>query len=63
MTSAARTRLERVRASPGIAKLAVQQIEDELGGPIDAESSPGCCANCSTKPSRRTASSTPLLRS
>ncbi|OKK05290.1 hypothetical protein AMK09_37715 [Streptomyces sp. CB02488] len=37
MTPAARTRLERVRASAGIAKLAVQQIEDELGGPVDAE--------------------------
>ncbi|MFE7617868.1 hypothetical protein [Streptomyces sp. NPDC057496] len=37
MTPAARTRLERVRASAGIVKLAVQQIEDELGGPIDAE--------------------------
>ena len=37
MTPAARTRLERVRASAGYAKLAVQQIEDELGGPIDAE--------------------------
>ncbi|MEV8341604.1 hypothetical protein [Streptomyces niveus] len=32
-----RTRLERVRASAGIVKLAVQQIEDELGGPVDAE--------------------------
>lgn len=37
VTPAARTRLERVRASAGIAKLAVQQIEDELGGPIDAD--------------------------
>ncbi|MFC8273835.1 hypothetical protein ACFUJR_15180 [Streptomyces sp. NPDC057271] len=37
MTPAARTRLERVRASAGIVKLAVQQIEDELGGSIDAE--------------------------
>lgn len=37
MTPAARTRLERVRASAGIVKLAAQQIEDELGGPIDAE--------------------------
>ncbi|WP_217143782.1 hypothetical protein [Streptomyces sp. AC627_RSS907] len=37
MPPAARTRLERVRASAGIVKLAVQQIEDELGGPIDAE--------------------------
>ncbi|MFE5714513.1 hypothetical protein ACFQ7J_27335 [Streptomyces sp. NPDC056501] len=37
MTAAARTRLERVRASAGIAKLALQQIEDELAGPIDAE--------------------------
>ncbi|MET9077898.1 hypothetical protein ABZX95_38445 [Streptomyces sp. NPDC004232] len=32
-----RTRLERVRASAGIAKLALQQIEDELDGPVDAE--------------------------
>ncbi|MEV8349430.1 hypothetical protein ACFVTT_26715 [Streptomyces niveus] len=32
-----RTHLERVRASAGIVKLAVQQIEDELGGPVDAE--------------------------
>jgi hypothetical protein len=37
VTPAARTWLERVRASAGIVKLAVQQIEDELGGPIDAE--------------------------
>ncbi|MFE6985832.1 hypothetical protein [Streptomyces griseus] len=37
MTPAARTRLERVHASAGIAKLAIQQIEDELGGPVDAE--------------------------
>ncbi|QIB49510.1 hypothetical protein [Streptomyces aureoverticillatus] len=37
MTPAARTRLERVRASAGIVKLALQQIEDELGGPIDSE--------------------------
>ncbi|MET9427922.1 MULTISPECIES: hypothetical protein [unclassified Streptomyces] len=37
MTAAARSRLERVRASAGIVKLAIQQIEGELGGPIDAE--------------------------
>ncbi|MGW5679043.1 hypothetical protein ACWEV4_28865 [Streptomyces sp. NPDC003860] len=37
MTAATRTRLERVRSSIGIAKLAVQQLEDELGGPVDAE--------------------------
>ncbi|KIF72742.1 hypothetical protein QR77_41390 [Streptomyces sp. 150FB] len=32
-----RARLERVRAAAGIVKLALQQIEDELGGPGDAE--------------------------
>ncbi|WP_328335788.1 hypothetical protein [Streptomyces sp. NBC_00455] len=37
MTGRSRTRLDRVRASAGIVKLAVQQIEDELGGPVDAE--------------------------
>lgn len=39
MTAAAvtRTRLDRVRASAGIAKLALQQIEDELTGDIDAQ--------------------------
>ncbi|MFE7948232.1 hypothetical protein [Streptomyces sp. NPDC057426] len=37
MTAAARTRLERVRASAGIAQLALQQIEDELAGPIDPD--------------------------
>ncbi|MDP9607774.1 hypothetical protein [Streptomyces demainii] len=31
-----RTRLDRVRASAGIVKLAIQQIEDDLGGEIDA---------------------------
>ncbi|WP_413804224.1 hypothetical protein [Streptomyces sp. OE57] len=37
MTPAARTRLNRVRASAGIVKLALQQIEDELAGDIDAQ--------------------------
>ncbi|GAA3372411.1 hypothetical protein GCM10017744_103800 [Streptomyces antimycoticus] len=37
MTPAARTRLKRVRASAGIVKLALQQIEDELAGDIDAQ--------------------------
>ncbi|MGW7620789.1 hypothetical protein ACWGLG_34130 [Streptomyces antimycoticus] len=38
MTPAARTRLERVRASAGIAMLALQQIEDELaGGDVTAQ--------------------------
>lgn len=37
MTPAARTRLARVRSSAGIAKLAVQQLEDELGAPADPE--------------------------
>lgn len=32
-----RTRLDRVRASAGIAKLALQQIEDELTGEIGAQ--------------------------
>ncbi|MFF7954111.1 hypothetical protein [Streptomyces griseorubiginosus] len=32
-----RTRLDRVRAAAGIAKLALQQIEDELTGEIDAQ--------------------------
>ncbi|MEU2730552.1 hypothetical protein ABZ650_22830 [Streptomyces griseoviridis] len=32
-----RTRLDRVRAATGIAKLALQQIEDELTGEIDAQ--------------------------
>ncbi|MEU7649904.1 hypothetical protein [Streptomyces huasconensis] len=32
MTAAARTRLDRVRASVGIASLALQQIEDDLSG-------------------------------
>ncbi|WP_331718831.1 hypothetical protein OG851_43160 (plasmid) [Streptomyces sp. NBC_00161] len=36
MTPAAH-RLERVRASAGIVKLAVQQIENELDRPVDAE--------------------------
>ncbi|MGI5485116.1 hypothetical protein [Streptomyces lavendofoliae] len=35
--TAARSRLERVRASAGIAQLALQQIEDEFAGPVDAE--------------------------
>ncbi|MFF4787839.1 hypothetical protein ACFY3E_41805 [Streptomyces griseorubiginosus] len=33
----ARTRLERIRASVGIAQLALQQIEDELTGDIGAQ--------------------------
>lgn len=39
MTAAAvnRTRLDRVRAPAGIAKLALQQIEDELTGDIGAQ--------------------------
>ncbi|MCT9094188.1 hypothetical protein N4G70_35915 [Streptomyces sp. ASQP_92] len=37
MTPAARTRLDRVRSSVGIAKLAVQQLEDELARPVDPE--------------------------
>lgn len=37
MTPATRTRLERVHASASIVKLAVEQIENELGGPIDTE--------------------------
>ncbi|MEV8455542.1 hypothetical protein AB0467_28380 [Streptomyces sp. NPDC052095] len=37
MTPAAQARLGRVRSSAGIAKLAVQQLEEELGGPVDAE--------------------------
>jgi hypothetical protein len=32
-----RTRLDRVRAAAGIAKLALQQIEDELTAEIDAQ--------------------------
>ncbi|WP_407842076.1 hypothetical protein ACE1OC_42755 (plasmid) [Streptomyces sp. DSM 116496] len=36
MTPAGR-RLSRVRASAGIVKLAIQQIQDELDGPADAE--------------------------
>jgi hypothetical protein len=35
--TAARSRLERVRASTGIAQLALQQIEDELADLADAE--------------------------
>ncbi|MEU5958806.1 hypothetical protein [Streptomyces sp. NPDC047525] len=34
---AARPRLDRVRSSASIAKLAVQQLEDELGDPVDPE--------------------------
>ncbi|WSQ14867.1 hypothetical protein OG604_48105 [Streptomyces sp. NBC_01231] len=37
MTARPRTRLNRVRASAGIAKLALQQIEDELTSDIDAQ--------------------------
>ncbi|MFE4800909.1 hypothetical protein ACFRFL_39425 [Streptomyces sp. NPDC056708] len=37
MTVRARTRLDRVRASAGIAKLAFQQIEDDLTGEIGAQ--------------------------
>ncbi|MEV7683216.1 hypothetical protein AB0O64_32445 [Streptomyces sp. NPDC088341] len=37
MTARTRTRLERVRAAVGIAKLALQQIEDELTGEIGAQ--------------------------
>ncbi|WP_331726555.1 hypothetical protein [Streptomyces uncialis] len=37
MTPAARPRLERVRASAGIAKLALQQIEDDLTGDVGAQ--------------------------
>ncbi|MGK3110587.1 hypothetical protein [Streptomyces sp. WAC05858] len=37
MTPAARTRRKRVRASAGIVKLALQQIEDELAGDIDVQ--------------------------
>ncbi|MEU2744617.1 hypothetical protein ABZ656_57875 [Streptomyces sp. NPDC007095] len=37
MTTPPRTRLERVRASAGIVKLALQQIEDELAGPAVAD--------------------------
>lgn len=55
--TAARTRLERVRASAGIAPFALQQIEDELAGPADAGSWPGRCGSCSTRPTRRAASS------
>jgi len=36
MTAAARTRLERVRTSAGIAQLALQQIEDEITGDTNA---------------------------
>lgn len=37
MTAPTRTRLDRVLASAGIAKLALQQIEDELTGDIGAQ--------------------------
>ncbi|QHC23230.1 hypothetical protein [Streptomyces sp. GS7] len=37
MTAQTRTRIDRVRASAGIAQLAVRQIEDELTGEIGAE--------------------------
>lgn len=36
MTGHSRTRLDRVRASAGIAQLALQQIEDELRGELGA---------------------------
>lgn len=37
MTGRTRTRLDRVRASVGIAQLALQQIEDELTGEVGAQ--------------------------
>ncbi|HWU05627.1 MAG TPA: hypothetical protein VN520_04375 [Streptomyces sp.] len=37
MTGRPRTRLDRVRASVGIAQLALQQIQDELTGEISAQ--------------------------
>lgn len=37
MTGPRRTRIERVRAAAGIAKLALQQIEDDLTGEIGAQ--------------------------
>ncbi|MFJ3762529.1 hypothetical protein [Streptomyces sp. NPDC090080] len=37
MTGRTRTRLDRVRAAAGIAKLALQQIEDDLTGEIGAQ--------------------------